>query len=91
MSTAILKDERIHVRASTSAKSLLQEAASVTHKNLSDFLLETALVEAESVLANRRKFDLTESKWKEFQVLLDRSAKSKPRLKKLLTQPGVFD
>ena len=47
MSTLHLsKTERIDVRASTPVKQLLQEAARVCHKNISEFLLDAGVTVA---------------------------------------------
>ena len=85
------KSERIDVRASTAVKQLLQEAARTCHKNVSEFLLEAGIIAANQALANRRHFGLDNAQWEMFRQALDRPVKSKPRLKKLLTQPGVMD
>jgi uncharacterized protein (DUF1778 family) len=85
------KSERIDVRASTAVKQLLQEAARACHKNVSEFLLEAGIIAANQALANRRHFGLDNAQWEMFRQALDRPVKSKPRLKKLLTQPGVMD
>jgi len=85
------KSARIDVRASTAVKQLLQEAARTCHKNVSEFLLEAGITAANQALANRRHFGLDNVQWEMFQQVLDRPVQSKPRLKKLLTQPGVLD
>lgn len=85
------KSERIDVRASTAVKQLLQEAARACHKNVSEFLLEAGITAANQALANRCHFGLDNAQWEMFQQALDRPVQSKPRLKKLLTQPGVLD
>lgn len=91
MSTVSLsKNERIDVRASTPVKQLLQEAARSCHKNVSEFLLEAGVNAANQALADRRQFSLSAKQWDEFQAALDRPVKVKPRLKKLLTKPGVL-
>ena len=77
MSTLNLsKTERIDVRASTPVKQLLQEAARACHKNVSEFLLDAGVTAA--------------AQWQAFQEALDRPVQSKPRLKKLLREPGVL-
>jgi uncharacterized protein (DUF1778 family) len=92
MSTLTLpKTERIDVRASASVKQLLQEAAHSCHKNVSEFLLDAGITAANLALADRRQFALSETQWAEFQQALDRPVQAKPRLKKLLTEPGVLD
>lgn len=85
------KSERIDVRASTAVKQLLQEAARACHKNVSEFILEAGIMAANQALADRRHFGLDNSQWEMFQRALDRPVKSKPRLKKLLTQEGILD
>jgi uncharacterized protein (DUF1778 family) len=85
----LLKTERIDVRASASVKQLLQEAARVCHKNVSEFLLEAGVTAAAQTLADRRRFILGEAQWQAFQEALDRPVQAKPRLKKLLREPGA--
>lgn len=92
MSTLNLsKSERIDVRASTPVKLLLQEAARVCHKNVSEFLLEAGIMAANQALADRRRFELDDAQWLAFQAALDAPVQDKPRLKLLLTTPGALD
>jgi len=92
MTAAIhFKSERIDVRASSPVKQLLQEAARVAHKNVSEFLLEAGIVAANQTLADRSRFELSNEKWLAFQAALDQPVSAKPRLKKLLTEPGLLD
>ena len=85
------KSARIDVRASIAVKQLLQEAARACHKNVSEFLLEAGITAANQTLANRCHFGLDKAQWEMFQQKLDRPVQSKPRLKKMLDQPGVLD
>ena len=85
------KCDRIDVRASTAVKQLLQEAARACHKSVSEFILEAGILAANQALADRRHFGLDDSKWEMFQQALDRPVQVKPRLKKLLSQPGILD
>jgi uncharacterized protein (DUF1778 family) len=85
------KTERIDVRASAPVKQLLQEAARASHKNVSEFLLDAGVTAAAQTLADRRQFVLTDAQWEAFQNALDRPVQSKPRLKKLLNEPGALD
>ena len=92
MSTLNLsKTERIDVRTSGPVKQLLQEAARACHKNVSEFLLDAGVTAAAQTLADRRQFVLDEAQWPAFQDALDRPVQHKPRLKKLLREPGVLD
>jgi uncharacterized protein (DUF1778 family) len=84
------KTERIDVRVSGAVKQLLQEAARACHKNVSEFLLDAGVTAATQTLADRRRFTLDEARWQAFQEALDRPVQAKPRLKKLLREPGVL-
>ena len=88
---AVSKSERIDVRASAPIKQLLQEAARSCHKNVSEFLLDAGITAANQALADRRRFELDETRWAEFQQALERPVQSKTRLAELLSEPGVLD
>jgi uncharacterized protein (DUF1778 family) len=95
MTAVILsKSERIDVRASAPVKQLLQDAARVAHKNVSEFLLDAGILAANQTLADRARFELSDEKWLAFQVALDQPVsakpKPKPKLKKLLSKPGLL-
>ncbi|MBZ0094594.1 MAG: DUF1778 domain-containing protein [Sulfuricella sp.] len=85
------KSERIDVRASAQVKQLLQNAARACHKNVSEFLLDAGIVAANQALAERNRFELDEAQWQAFQQALERPVQHKPRLKKLLAEPGTLD
>lgn len=84
------KTERIDVRASSAVKQLLQDAARSCHKNVSEFLLDAGVTAANQALADRRQFVPSDEQWQAFQQALDRPAQAKPRLKRLLNEPGVL-
>ncbi len=84
------KTERIDVRASSAVKQLLQEAARSCHKNVSEFLLDAGVTAASQALAERRHFVLDEAQWLAFQEALDRPVQAKPRLQRLLREPGAL-
>ena len=87
----VSKTERIDVRASSAVKQLLQEAARACHKNVSEFLLDAGVTAANQALAERRRFVLDEAQWQAFEQALDRPVQTKPRLRKLLREPGALD
>ena len=84
------KSERIDVRASMPVKQLLQEAARVAHKNVSEFLLDAGINAANQTLADRTRFQMSEEEWQAFQAALDQPVSAKPKLKKLLSEPGLL-
>lgn len=85
------KTERIDVRASAPVKQLLQQAARVAHKNVSEFLLDAGVIAANQTLADRTRFELQPEQWEAFQAALDRPVRAKPKLHKLLNEPGLLD
>lgn len=85
------RTEKLDVRVSPSAKAKLQAAASVAHRSMSDFVMESALSRAEETLADRRIFGLDAEKWRAFQKALDAPSRSLPRLQRLLDEPAFFD
>lgn len=85
------KNERIDVRVTVAAKETLQRAAALSHKNVSEFLLDAGLRAASETLADRRVFTLDEADWQAFQKILDRPVEHKPRLARLLSEPDVLD
>ena len=85
------KSERIDVRASIPVKQLLQEAARASHKNVSEFLLDAGIIAANQTLANRVRFELPAEQWEAFQAALDQPVSEKPKLEKLLKEPGLLD
>ncbi len=85
------KTEKLDLRLSKSAKETLQAAASAARKSVSEFVLETALSEAEERLADRRVFTLNDKQWEAFVAALDASPRRTPRLERLFREPSVFD
>ena len=51
---------------------------------------DAGVTAAAQTLADRRQFVLDDTQWQAFQEALDRPVQSKPRLKKLLREPGVL-
>lgn len=84
------RQSRINLRASTRQEQLLKHAAAATDRTVTDFVLESAVVEAERVLADRRWFLISDAQWDEFQRLLEQPARDLPKLRALLADPSPF-
>lgn len=84
------KSERIDVRATLPVKQLLQEAARAAHKNVSEFLLDAGIMAANQMLADRLRFELPPEQWEAFQAALDQPVTDRPKLSKLLREPGLL-
>ena len=87
----VARGETINLRANIQQKALIDRAAKTLGRSRSDFMLETACREAESVLLDRRYFVLPEKAFKEFTALLDRPPKDNPKLRRLLQTKSPWD
>jgi uncharacterized protein (DUF1778 family) len=85
------RTDRIDLRVHPDAKEALQAAATLRHKSVSEFILDSALGVADEVLADRRYFGLNAEQWEAFQTALDAPPRTLPRLKKLMQEQGIFD
>jgi uncharacterized protein (DUF1778 family) len=79
MATRTNRTERLDLHLTAQAKRALQSAAEASHKTLNDFVLESALARAHSVLAERQVFRLNAERWAAFLAALDAQAEAAPR------------
>jgi uncharacterized protein (DUF1778 family) len=85
------RGETINLRASQRQKLLIDRASEALGRSRSDFMLDTACREAESVLLDQRYFSLSESEFKKFAAMLDRPPKDNPKLRRLLQTKAPWD
>jgi uncharacterized protein (DUF1778 family) len=85
------RSEKFDLRLTRNAKRALQAAAAVSHRSVSEFVLESALARADETLADRRGFGLNAAQWKAFMAALDALHHPLPRLERLMKEPGFFD
>jgi uncharacterized protein (DUF1778 family) len=85
------RTEKLDLRLSRAAKQTLQAAASAARKSVSEFVLDSALSEAEERLADRRVFTLDGKSWDAFIAALDAPPRRHARLERLFREPSVFD
>jgi uncharacterized protein (DUF1778 family) len=86
-----LKANKVQLRLRPDQKALLVRAARVRQTTLSNFVLENACQAAEQVLADQVHFVLSPAQWEQFCAALDAPPRELPALRKLLTEPSVFD
>lgn len=82
--------DRWDFRVAADADELVRRAADVSHRTLTDFVVEAAVVEADRVLGDRTRFVLDDEQWTRFVELLDRPPQENPGLTKLFAKPSVF-
>ncbi|HEY6256289.1 MAG TPA: DUF1778 domain-containing protein [Xanthobacteraceae bacterium] len=85
------RTEKLDLRLTRAAKQTLQAAATAQRKSVSEFVLDSALSEAEERLADRRVFVLNAKSWDAFMTALDAPPRRHARLERLFREPSVFD
>ena len=86
-----LRAENINLRVTRTQKALIDRAATALGRSRSDFMLEAACNEAESVLLDRRYIVLSEADYKRFTDLLDKPPATNPRLERLLRTKAPWE
>jgi uncharacterized protein (DUF1778 family) len=85
------RSERVDLRMTPAAKRTLQRAAAVTHKTLTEFLLDTGLNAALDTFADRRVFQLDQKRWDAFAAALTAPPKNNSKLRKLLARKPAWE
>ena len=85
------RESRWNLRVADETDSLVRQAAEETQRNLTEFVVDAAIAEAERTLADRTRFVLDEERWTSFVEALDRPVRDTPRLAKLFSKPTVFE
>ena len=85
------RDRTINMRVLPRLRELIDRAAEVSNKSRSDFMLDAARREAETVLLDRRLFLLDESAYRKFVDLLDAPPRRNEKLRKLLATKAPWE
>ena len=85
------RDTNIPIRARAEDRELIDRAARMLGKTRSEFMLETAKREAETVLADQRVFHLDSKQWNQFMAALDKPPKDNPRLRDLIRRKAPWE
>jgi len=88
--TRTAKSQRIEVRATERQEAILRRAAMATDRTMTDFILASAVEQAERILAERRWFTGTSEEYDEFLRLLDEPLDSTDKFEKLWSRPSPF-
>lgn len=86
-----LRDTKVQLRVLPRQKEIIARAAELKQTTLTNFMVEHAYEAAQQVLADQVHFELSPERWDQFVAALDASPKESPKLRKLLTEPSVFD
>jgi uncharacterized protein (DUF1778 family) len=84
--TAAARTGRLGLRTTPQQEAVLRRAAEVSHKSMTEFILDSAYQVAEQTLLDQRLFMLTGAQAGALLDLLDRPAKSNAGLKDLFSR-----
>ena len=84
---SVTKDERLQIRVDPAEKRLLEPAAEASHVSVSAFVLQSAAVQAASVLADRRLIELSAQTAAAYSEALEQPAAVDRRLAAALKRP----
>lgn len=85
------RTEKLDMRLTAAEKLALVTAARVTHRSVTDFVLESALVRADEALASRSRFALNTEQWQKFLEALDAPPRDLPRIERLFHESSIFE
>jgi uncharacterized protein (DUF1778 family) len=91
LKSAAPRAEVINLRASRRQKSIIDRAAHALGRSRSEFMLESACREAESVLLDRRYFELSDDAFRRFTAMLDAPPADNPKLRRLLNTKAPWE
>lgn len=90
MAATETRSERVDLRMTPTAKHILQRAAAVSKKSLTEFLLDSGLHAAQGTLADQRLFVLDDTQWDAFEAALDAPPEDNPALRALLARKPAW-
>ena len=86
-----IRTKRINLRATDRQEKLIRTGAETTGLSVTNFILDSACLQAEHVLADKREFTAPPKQWKVFIEALDRAAQIKPELARLFSETSVLE
>ena len=85
------RTKTINIRIEDKRRALIDRAAEAAGKNRTQFVLDAATREAESVLLDQRFFQLDEKAFAQFSAALDAPPEDNPRLRELLSTRAPWE
>ena len=87
---ATTRSARLGLRATPAQEAVLRRAADVSHKSLTDFILDAATQAAEQTLLDQRLFMVSGSQYQALLDMLDRTDADNPGLTDLFSRRPVW-
>jgi uncharacterized protein (DUF1778 family) len=80
------RNRRINLRTTPREEKLIHRGAASRGVSVTEFIVDSACLQAEHVLADQREFVATPKQWEAFTRALDRPARIKPELARLFSE-----
>lgn len=91
MAVTAVRTKVINLRTDEARRELIGRAAAALGKDRTEFMLDAAKREAQSVLLERRLFQLDDATFRRFVEALDAAPVDNPRLRRLLATPAPWE
>lgn len=85
------RSARLGLRATPEQEAVLRRAAEVSHKSLTDFILDSACLAAEQTLLDQRLFMVSGQQYQALMDLLDRPEQPNAGLTDLFSRKAPWD
>ncbi len=89
--TSVVRSGRLGLRTTPVQAALIQRAAEVSRRSITEFVLSSVCEKAEQTLLDQRLFMVDENTWIEFQDVLERPAQVKTGLQALVAEPAIWE
>lgn len=90
MTITMAKEDRIHVRTTSNQKSLLQQAAEIEGRSVSEFVLDAAIEKAENAVLDQTVFFIGTDAYDQIISRSKDVERNKEILTKLMSKPSPW-
>ena len=84
------RSRRLELRTTPDERDLIDRAAAATSSGITEFVVGSAVVAAQRVLADRARFELNADALAAWEAINDRPARELPGLRVLMERPSPF-
>ncbi len=84
------RSRRLELRTTPDERDVIDRAAAATGRDLTEFVVSSAVVAAQRVLADRDGFELDADALAEWEAINARPARDLPGLRRLMQRPSPF-
>lgn len=90
-STVATRETTINLRAPSAQRALIDQAAHLTGKSRTDFMLEASCEKAQRILLDRTRFALDAAGFQRFAEVLDAPLENREALARLLNRRAAWE